>query len=87
MDLKGSRKIILTAMFGAIIVLAPNMSDTQLNLLQSLIVAAFGGNIVEHLAGGLNRGKISGGTADSPVRAVRPVTAAGQAPVGSRNEH
>lgn len=87
MDLKGSRKLILTAMFGAIIAIMPNMSDSQISLMESLIIASFGGNIVEHLAGGLKRGKVSSGAADSPVRAVRPVTAAQQAPAGSRNTH
>lgn len=87
MDLKGSRKLILTAMFGAVIVLCPDMTDTQMSLVESLIVASFGGNIVEHLAGGLRRGKVPVGAASSPVRSVRPVTAAQQAPPGSRNEH
>lgn len=86
--MKDYRKVIFVALFLGVIVFMPDMTATQVELMQWLIVAAFGGNGLEHVKEMVTkRGKVSGGTADGPVRAVRPVTAAQQAPAGGRNTH
>lgn len=87
--IKGYRKIIMVAIVGAITAVLPEITghpvtDNQVTVLQALIMAAFGGNAIEHLVEGFknaNRVRNSGGA----VHSVRAVSHTEQAPAVDRH--
>lgn len=81
---KGYRKLIMTAIIGAIVAVVPeatghDMTPAQVDLLKTLIAAAFGGNAVEHITGVIKDAMGSRG-AGSTFHSVRPVSDPEQAP-------
>jgi hypothetical protein len=81
---KGYRKMALAVVFGAGIAFIPDLSATQAEVLEVLIVSVFAANGVEHVAQGVksgfdNRNRVR--TAGS----VRPVTV--QEPQSDQGAH
>ena len=81
MNLKGSRKLVMVAMFGGVIAALPNMTDSQVTLLSTLILAAFGGNGIEYLAEVAKGVAVRGRGAPGPISSVRSVTVPEPKPV------
>lgn len=89
--MKGYRKLVMVAIIGAITALVPevtghDLSANQVDILKNLIMAAFGGNIVEHLTGVLkeyNANRVR--PAGRPVHSVRAVSDPEQAPANDRH--
>lgn len=70
MQIKGWRKLVMTGIIGGLIVAKPDLTDTQVHLLNTLILAAFAGNGIEHLKEAIQNGRVPGRNSDSPVRSV-----------------
>ena len=70
---QGWRKVILAVIFGAGILFAGEITPTQAEVLEFLIVSAFAANGVEHVAKGVSNAVRSRGRA-SITSLARPVT-------------
>ena len=64
----------MVAMFGGVIAALPNMTDSQVTLLSTLILASFGGNGIEYLAEVAKGVSVRGRGNTGPVSSVRSVT-------------
>ncbi len=89
MNIKGSRKMVMTVLIAGVVMTEKwtgPFSDAQVELLQTLILVAFAGNGIEHVAEVIKNAHNRRASAGI-VSSVRPVTVQGQAPAGSKNSH
>jgi hypothetical protein len=74
MSIQGYRKLIMLAMVLATVALLPNMTPAQSDALTTAIIAVFGANGVEHVAGAIKNAGTVRNRVGSGVSSVRPVS-------------
>lgn len=74
MTIKGWRKLAITGVIGGIIIAKPDMTSSQVELMNTLILAAFAGNGIEHLTEMMRHVRVSNRDSGSPIRSVSRVS-------------